>query len=448
MKRVLIISLSFPPSNAAAAQRPYFLAKYLKEFGYEPIVLTAESNYSSLGSSDWAVLDDIEIVRTKNFDFSIIHKSRKKQTNEAKQSNKILQSLKRGVLFLSGSFIKHILPKILIPDKGLFWRYFALKPAYELMNKFQPEIIFSTSPSVTNHLVAKKVAQKFKVKWVADFRDCYYTCNLEFTKGIRRILDKRIERLIIDSSDNLSFISKKMMDYYRTKYPQIVSKSTFIYNGYDEEEFTFENPPLLPSKKLKIFYAGSFYNGLRNPIPLLKALDKLINDKLIDQNEFEIEIAGFMDEKLKEQLVEYVSFNNITFLGIISRKNVILKYRESHLLWLIIGDHLSHRVGFPVKGYEYIGSRRPLIVFSNEPAECYNIIEQLDCGVAMSNNIDDETIQVSANKLLAYFIMFRNNDLNKSVDYVNKPIQKYVRKHQTSQFAELFDKSLVIGHEA
>jgi glycosyltransferase involved in cell wall biosynthesis len=434
--------LSFPPSNAAAAQRPFFLAKYLKEFNYEVIVLTSEIHYSSLGSSDWAVLSDINIVRTKNFDFSLIHKSRKRKNVETQKSNILLYSLKRIIRILSSFFINNILPKILIPDKGLFWRFFALKPAFEIMRELQPDIIFSTSPSVINHLIARKITKKFNVKWVADFRDCYYTCNIEFTKGFRKILDRHIERLIVESTDHTSFISQTMMNYYVAKYPNLKVKSSCIYNGFDEEEFSFENEVILSNRKLRIFYAGSFYNGLRNPVPLLKTLDRLIGEELIDVDEFEIEIAGFFDENLKKEIEVFKSFANISFLGTIPRKEVIQKYRDSHLLWLIIGEHLSHRIGFPVKGYEYIGSKRPIIVFANEPAECYNIIEQLDCGVVLKNDIDDKTLQNNADHILSYFSMFRNSELNKCIEYSDKPIQKYIRKNQTNQFADLFTKLL------
>ena len=42
-KRVLIVSFLFPPANSIAAVRLGKFAKYLPQFGWEPIVLTADT---------------------------------------------------------------------------------------------------------------------------------------------------------------------------------------------------------------------------------------------------------------------------------------------------------------------------------------------------------------------------------------------------------------------
>ena len=41
MRPVLLVSDSFPPFNRSGSARPFYFAKYLPEFGYEPCVLSA-----------------------------------------------------------------------------------------------------------------------------------------------------------------------------------------------------------------------------------------------------------------------------------------------------------------------------------------------------------------------------------------------------------------------
>jgi hypothetical protein len=49
MKKVLIISYSYPPSQAPAAQRPFYLAKYLNKEIWEVHVVTPKFSDSSMG---------------------------------------------------------------------------------------------------------------------------------------------------------------------------------------------------------------------------------------------------------------------------------------------------------------------------------------------------------------------------------------------------------------
>jgi len=118
------------------------------------------------------------------------------------------------------------------------------------------------------------------------------------------------------------------------------------------------------------------------------------------------------------------------------------KLRESHLLWLIIGDHKSHYLGFPVKGYEYIGAKRPLLVFSPLPSEAQNIITELNCGKVLSSEMDDKTTHENSKHLLEYFQQFYNKELNDTIDIDDTRLKKYTREYHSELFANIFDKVL------
>ena len=42
MKKVLIVAYAFPPHQAIGSQRPFGLAKYFPQYGWEPVVLTVD----------------------------------------------------------------------------------------------------------------------------------------------------------------------------------------------------------------------------------------------------------------------------------------------------------------------------------------------------------------------------------------------------------------------
>jgi len=439
LKKVLIISYSYPPSNAAAAQRPYFLAKYLKQNSFEPLVLTSNSTNSSLGNSEWATHNNILVIRTKKNKLAKLEASSNNLISISGHDKlSLIKTIKSKIIsFIASS----LLPKVMIPDKAFHWKKVGSRVGEKIILRYKPDIIFSTSPSVVNHLVAKKLASKFDIKWVADFRDCYYTGYLEERKWLRRYIDRKIERSIIKSADFLTFISPMMLELYRARYYDLKSNSDFIYNGFDEDEFNLIKEIKSSNKKIIIFYAGSFYKGVRNPIPLFKAMEYLLDQGKIYLKDFEIQIAGNFDASLLNELKGFKSLENLKLLGVIPRQSVLKKYKESNLLWLIIGDHISHYVGFPVKGYEYIGAQRPLLIFSPKPAECENIVNDLECGVILKNQVDDKSTKNNA--ILIFNIIESINNKSQIQDSkFDGRLKKYTRKEQTSLFSKIFNTIL------
>ena len=52
MNKVLIISYFFPPCSLTAANRALYCAKYLKDYGYEPIVVTRKWDHEIKSPAD------------------------------------------------------------------------------------------------------------------------------------------------------------------------------------------------------------------------------------------------------------------------------------------------------------------------------------------------------------------------------------------------------------
>ncbi len=70
MKQIVLVAPHFPPSNLTGVHRSRFLASHLKEFGWEPIVLTVRPEfYEEKLDPDLGTLlpENLKIVRTKAF---------------------------------------------------------------------------------------------------------------------------------------------------------------------------------------------------------------------------------------------------------------------------------------------------------------------------------------------------------------------------------------------
>lgn len=420
--KLLIISYSFPPDNVPAAQRPYFMAKYFTQDGLmETIILTSKNALSSLGKSVWANIENLNIVYTGS-DKKMSGQMNLTPVNQAKKTKKKFSGLMQ---FISREF--------LIPDKGIYWYLQAWKKAKTIIsNNTDIKFIYSTSPLFVNHLVAYKVCKHFNIKWIADIRDFYYIEGFKNKKLVfRKTFDKAIEKKVVKQADALTFISDGMMNEYKTEYPEIKNKSYVIYNGFDENEFNHLSVDFLEASQLIIFYGGSFYRGLRSPKHLIDILEKLINLKLLDATKIEVRIAGNIPMNIFDEFKNYKVYSSLKLLGIISRKEVLKEMMKAHFLWLIIGNEKAHYLGFPVKGYEYIGARKHILAFTPLESEPARIINELSCGTVFG--LEESDKDQNEKQMISLFEKFKLGYFNKPI-YINPSLlKKYMRQYQAHE---------------
>ena len=429
--KILIVSYSYPPDNTPAAQRPYFIAKYLSLMGHEVSVLTTGASNSSLGKSNWAKsLPNVKILDTA--------KAKAAAPSVAAAPAPSVSADKKPGNSLKSKWIRKIAQFVLFPDKGILWFRELWGFDYNKIDK--PDVVISTSPLFTNHLVAKKVVKKFNCKWIADIRDFHYTnTEKEGAGGFKNAMHAKVERELFQKADHLTFVTKTMMSVYCAKYPFATQKSSVIYNGFEPGEYpSAENK--LSSEKMKIFYAGSFYDGLRDPAPLLAALDILVQKKLIDLSKVQIEIAGNIPDIIVQRINQYRSASCVNYLGLVERKVAIDKMNNSHLLWLIIANLKSHYMTFPLKGFEYIGSRRHIALFAPPEAEGKIIIEQLGVGTFFNLDTDDSTNNENADKLLQLYKRIMNGEFQDPVKIDNESLFPFLREGQSAQFSTIIKR--------
>lgn len=428
MKKVLIISYSYPPSNAPAAQRPYAFAKYLDKTKYMVTVLTCSNQDSSLGfdKTKDIRLKDVELVRTKSW----IGKG----AASFREGGMVSKSEKKG-------FFKHIkksifktLSSLITPDKAIFWLPSAKNWIKNEMSDY--DIVITTSPVFSNHFLGRIIKKKNpNIKWVADFRDYHFLENLEYDNRFKNKLNKRWENRVIQESDVVVFISNAMKEAYAKMYSEASYKMEVVYNGFDPEDYRNLEIKNVASLPIKIFYAGSFYSGLRSPEPLFIILDHLMANKLITKESVHVEIAGNIEISLVESLKKYTSFECLRILGRIPHSEVMQKLVGTSLLWLIVGDKITHYSGVPLKFFEYLAARRPILNFAPSHAEVTSIIKNYSLGW----NFDpaQETITEQVETFKNIITQVEEGSLQNPLP--SEVLEHFSRKEQTKELEEILE---------
>lgn len=369
-KKILIVSYSFPPSNAPAAQRAFYFAKYLPENNILPFVLTTTKNISSLGYGNSMNTDGMRIIDTSG------------NISNSSVSNEHQNVTSKNIV--KNSWLKKILVQLMIPDRGIIWLPSALKYGSRfLKNNSDIEVVFATAPSFTNLLIALILAKRFNKNLICDFRDFYVVNGLFKRIFPLNLFDNFLENSLMKYSRSLIFISKNMKQVYENKYPEIKQKSNLIYNGFDDSDFNFTNILKQNDDKLKIFFAGSLYyesTHPRNIFQLLNSLDALIKKGLIDKSKIEIKMAAYIHPELQNKIDSHNLKNNIVFLGVIKRENVLIEMQKSNLLWHMLGNSKQDMGAIPIKTFEYMASQKPVLFYVPKNAELEEVASEYNLG--------------------------------------------------------------------
>ena len=221
LKNVLMIAYSFPPAGGPGVQRTSKFVKYLRHYGWEPVVLTRDTikmplRDESLGKD---IPDNIRIIRTKAWD---------------------LTSGSR-IMGLIGKFISR---KLLIPDSERLWEIFSRKEAGRVIESHNIRLIYTTSLPYSSHLMAIHLKEKYHhIPWVADFRD-EWTNNPYILDNphnlIRMSIERKMEKRVLETADYLITNTPIMLKNFIENNLDIANlKDRFfvIPNGYDPDDF-------------------------------------------------------------------------------------------------------------------------------------------------------------------------------------------------------------------
>lgn len=391
MKNVLIISYIYPPYNAPAARRPYSWAKYLDKTKYNITVLTCSNPDSSLGK-DSSMNNELPLVKL------VTAKSKLKSSVGADLRNAKMDSGAKGVKSKVKAGVVKFGSYLLIPDKAIFWYSNAKKYLNENQDFVNTlDIVISTSPSMTNHLLGMYLKKKKpNINLIGDLRDYHYIFGHKIhSPWPLSLFHKKFEKNILKKADNLTFISKAMCTIYSDHYPKYASKFSVIYNGFDKDDFTIEKSNhKIGRDKIRIFYAGSFYGGIRSPKGLLQLIDWAIEEGIMAIDDIEVIIAGNFEKSLQEEMSRFKSYKIVNYIGKIPRNEVIKQYQKATILWLIVGEKLAHYTGVPLKFYEYLAANKYIVNFAPNKSEPSALINTYNLGANFDIHNDSKAKQL------------------------------------------------------
>lgn len=400
MKKVLMIALELPPCRSAGVQRTLRFMENLPSFKWQPIAITATENVYKTHDYNQKIPCYLEqnIIRAKSVDASIKYSIR-------------------------GKYFQWIT----IPDRYWPWYFDAVKQAVKSIEDNKPDIIWSTYPVLTAHLVANKVYKKYGIPWVADFRDplqCHYDPLANAYAGVKKWLEKSI----VSGASMVVLTSMRSVELYRELYPcEPPTKFVCIENGFQYES-AIKTEPVSESltqnsgRKFTLLYSGVLYSNGRDPSPLFFALSDLKRKGVLHAGNF---ILNFRASKnrytslIKELNIEDV----VAFLPAVSFEDALVEMQNADAN-VLIQDAIFNRQ-IPGKIFDYISVRKPILAICPEESATRDVVNKL--GYAFGAKTEHEISSILKCML--------SEEIKCDED-----IERFSRKNKTKELASIFDR--------
>ncbi len=425
MIKVLIITYYWPPSGGSGVQRWLKFVKYLREFGIEPIIYTVEN--PDYVFSDESLMQDIpenlEILRKPIWEpYQIANLFSKKQ----KTASAGFLSQQTSTL---GKIKNYIRANYFIPDARLFW----INPSVKYLKKYLQEnavdLVISTGPPHSLHLIGLKLKEQLCVKWMADFRDPWtdidYFHHLPLTEKSRK-KHHQLEQKVLKFADEVIVVGNSM----KSNYTKFAKNITVITNGYDTQNVV-ENIQL--DKKFSLTHIG-LMNADRNHPFLWKVLSELAQENQSFKNDLEIKLIGKVDETVLKSIQDFRLQSNLNLIAYIPHNEVINCQSTSQILLLLINNVPAAKGIITGKVFEYLQTKRPILAIAPTNGDLAAILKETNVGKVV--DFGDEITLKKA--IETYYKSYQINDLKvKSDNY-----QQYHRKNLTQQLSVLIKKCI------
>ncbi|MHB0754083.1 glycosyltransferase family 4 protein [Polaribacter sp. M15] len=414
--KVLIITYYWPPAGGSGVQRWLKFVKYLQSFGIEPIVYTvANANYPKEDNSLLnEIPKDVKVVQQPIWEPTDVLFWKKKN----QQKKDISNSTNSGFLsFVRGNFF--------IPDPKIFW----VKPSVKFLTQFLKErpvdVVISTGPPHSMHLIAKKICKKNNVKWLADFRDpwsdLYY--NKEFNQlSFAKKRNLKLENSVFKTADCVLTVSNTLKKEFDKKAKRV----EVITNGFDDE-VTHQNSVKL-EEKFTISYIGLLPKQ-SNPTLLFRVLENLCLENKDFKNDLKLNFIGDISNDVKKEIVQHNLIDQTEFKGYVSHREAIVYQKKAQVLLLLIPNVKKSEGILTGKLFEYLTAKRPILAIGPEKADLSEILENTNAGVVVGFNNEAKL----TSEIKELYQKYKEGFLQ--VD--SKNVEQYHRKNLTAQLANI-----------
>ena len=365
-KRVLLVAYYFPPSGGPGVQRTLKTVKYLREFGWDPVVLTVRD--ADWPARDESLLDeipaDVPVVRTAIPEPYGVYR---RLTGKARgQAVDVEANRRPGEKEPLGErFAAWVRGLLFVPDARMGWLLTGTGPGVRAARGHRVHVVSSSSPPYTCALLGRRIARRVGVPWVPEFRDPWSGfLTAPDRPALSAALERRLERGVYRDADRLVVAWPGIARDFAEKYgPDDRDRVRLVENGYDPEDLEGIAPRV--NDRFTLVYTGSMY-GVRNPDTLLRAAARLAEEGRIDPSRVRLRFVGRFGAEVRDMFARPGVAAMVETRPYVPHAESVAEILGAHALLLVVDDYPGSEEIVPGKVFEYIGAKRPLLALAPE----------------------------------------------------------------------------------
>ena len=419
-----MITYYWPPAGGSGVQRWLKFVKYLPSFDVTPVVYTVKD-------PDYAIEDE-SLLSEVSSDVQVIRESIWEPNSILSKFNPKEQQKSAGFIDPNPSFlgrqIQYVRANFFIPDARKFW----IKPSVKKLTPFVLEndidVVITTGPPHSLHIIGAELKKRTGVKWLADFRDPWTNIDYFHSLPLTQKAKERhcqLETMVLEQADAVTVVGKSMKEEFSDRNDHV----NVLTNGFDE---TSQAEEVFLDKKFSICHIGMM-NADRNPLILWQALQELSEESADFKKDLVVKLIGKCDQEVYQSVSDFGLTNHVSFVAYVPHKDVMRFQRSAQVLLLAVNNVPSSKSLITGKIFEYLQSQRPVVGIGPVDGDFAAILNETGAGQV----VDFEDL-VSLKELISkYYRLYRSGKLKGEA----RNIDRYHRKHLSKDLAGIL-KSL------
>ena len=335
MKRVLIISYYWPPAGGISIIRPVKLAKYLRKYGWEPVICTAKDPHYPF-EDDKAVLDvpkDLEIIKVPIVEPYEIYKKLTGQKQRSALADVIQNAPKRSFFHKLSVWIRG---NFFIPDARCLWINPVVKELSAYLKKQPVDAIITTGPPHSVNRIGYLLKKKLNLPWLADFQDPWtqvdYYRHFKISSRTHK-RHRKMEGQVFDHADLITIVSESWKKDLRS----IGAKNVEVVPlGFDPEDFNVETKL---DEQFTLTHLGLLGKD-RNPSTFIKVIKSICDENEDFASKFRLQLVGKVNEGLQKEIADLNLSEQVIYKGQVNRDEALQIMQSSQLLLQIGRAHV------------------------------------------------------------------------------------------------------------
>jgi glycosyltransferase involved in cell wall biosynthesis len=271
------------------------------------------------------------------------------------------------------------------PDEKRVWMPAALEAARRTLAAAPADVIVSFAQPWTDHLIGLRLHRETRLPLVAHFSDPWVDSPYFHRGGLVRRKAETWEREVVEAAARVVFVNAQTRDRVMAKYPvSWKAKSAVIPQSYEPDAGAPAPSPIASNRPMRMVYTGRFYDGIRTPDALLRALGKLHRESSLD-GRLEVEFVG-ADMNAYARQADSLGLRTVRFSGRVPPADARARAATADVLLVIDADS-DVSLFLPSKLIEYLPLRRPILGLTPVSGPSSDLIRELGYRVVSPGDV-------------------------------------------------------------